>query len=209
MGIISSFLATGNHSQTIKALTGNAVFRRSGAVLGLAAALLITAPANTASAQGFFDLFGPSRPAQPQALGYAPQTSQPASQTPRVSTPQRSVSGGQSYCVRLCDGRHFPIQHNANASPAQLCNSLCPAAETKVFSGSEIGRSAARDGTRYSSLQNAFAYRTRIVESCTCNGKDSFGTAAIDASADPTLRKGDIVATADTQVTPAASTSKR
>jgi hypothetical protein len=211
MGIISAFLATRTRPLTIKSLAGNAIFRRSSALLGLATALMIAAPANTASAQGFFDLFGPRQAPPSQALGYAsaPQTTQPASQTPRVSTPQRSVSGGQAYCVRLCDGRHFPIQHNGNASPAQLCNSLCPSAETKVFSGSEIGRSTARDGTRYSSLQNAFAYRTRIVEACTCNGKDSFGTASIDASADPTLRKGDIVATADTQVTPAASTTKR
>jgi len=215
MGTISAFLATRTRPLTTKSLAGNAIFRRTSALMGLATALMIAAPANMASAQGFFDLFGPRQAPPSQALGYAsaPQTSQtasqPASQTPRVSTPQRSVSGGQSYCVRLCDGRHFPIQHSANASPAQLCNSLCPSAETKVFSGGEIGRSTARDGTRYSSLQNAFAYRTRIVEACTCNGKDSFGTASIDASADPTLRKGDIVATADTQVTPAASMTKR
>jgi hypothetical protein len=205
MGTVSTFLATRTHPLAVKSLAGNAIFRRSGALLGLVTAL-IGAPANTASAQGFFDLFGPRQAPPSQALGYAsaPQTSQPALQTPRVSTPQRSA-GGQSYCVRLCDGRHFPIQHNANAGPAQLCNSLCPAAETKVFSGSEIGRSTARDGNRYSSLQNAFAYRTRIVSSCTCNGKDSFGTATIDASADPTLRKGDIVATTDTQVPPSNS----
>src|SRR4051812_32656875 len=148
MGIISNYLATRTRSLSIKSLSQNVILRRTGALLGLATALMIAAPVNTASAQGFFDLFGP-RQAQPsQALGYAsvPQ-SQPASQTPRVSTPQRSA-GGQSYCVRLCDGRHFPIQHTGNASPAQLCNSLCPAAETKVFSGSEIGRSTAKDGTR-------------------------------------------------------------
>ena len=209
MGIISAFLATGSRPLSAKPLIRNVVFRRAGALLGLATALMIASHINTASAQGFFDLFGGSRQAAPQpALSYAaPETAQ----APRASTPQRSASTGQgaSYCVRLCDGRHFPVQHSAGASPAQLCNSLCPAAETKVFSGSEIGRSVARDGTRYSSLQNAFAYRTRIVEACTCNGKDSFGTAVINANTDPTLRKGDIIATADTQVSPAASTTKR
>ena len=43
--------------------------------------------------------------------------------------------GGRSvaYCVRLCDGRYFPIQRHANASPAQLCSAFCPAAKTQVF----------------------------------------------------------------------------
>ena len=40
-------------------------------------------------------------------------------------------------------------------------------------------------------------YRQKIVEGCTCNGKDSFGLARIDVASDPTLRPGDIVATGD------------
>jgi hypothetical protein len=203
--VLSVFFADRSEKQSFKSLICNAIFCRpgqSGVVLAVLATLFLAAPANTASAQGFFDLFRPSAPAPSnQALG-------DASPDNRAPAPQQSVSTGFSHCVRLCDGRHFPIQHHANASPAQMCNALCPAAETKVFSGSEIGRAVARDGTRYTSLENAFAYRTRIVSSCTCNGKDSFGTATIDASADPTLRKGDIVATTDTQVTPTAPNPK-
>ena len=53
------------------------------------------------------------------------------------------------------------------------------------------------NGARYADLDNAFVYRQKIVEDCTCNGKDSFGLAQIDVAADPTLRQGDIVATGD------------
>jgi hypothetical protein len=86
---------------------------------------------------------------------------------------------------------------------------MCPASPTKIFSGSEISRAVARDGSRYSALENAFVYRTRMVSNCTCNGKDSFGVVAVDINADPTLRTGDVVATGDGQVALAASRSNR
>ncbi|MDU6748627.1 MAG: DUF2865 domain-containing protein, partial [Bradyrhizobium sp.] len=49
----------------------------------------------------------------------------------------------------------------------------------------------------YSALPNAFRYRTEVVDSCTCNGKDHFGLAQVSIDNDPTLRKGDIVASDD------------
>jgi len=101
-----------------------------------------------------------------------------------------------SYCVRLCDGRFFPIQRSA-ATPVEVCNSFCPAAKTKIFSGSAIEHAVARDGTRYADLATAFAYRTKVVPGCTCNGRDAFGLVNMQAAADPTLRPGDVVATAD------------
>jgi enoyl-CoA hydratase len=58
----------------------------------------------------------------------------------------------------------------------------------------------ASDGTRYAGLENAFAYRNRIVPACTCNGKSHFGLAPINIPADPTLRAGDIVVTAHGRV---------
>jgi hypothetical protein len=99
--------------------------------------------------------------------------------------------------VRLCDGRYFPMQRNAGANPAQICSSVCPASNTKVFAGSGIDHAVASDGTRYSSLRNAFAYRERIVDNCTCNGRDPYGLVTLDPASDPTLRSGDIVATND------------
>jgi hypothetical protein len=75
--------------------------------------------------------------------------------------------------------------------------------------GNDIDRAVASDGTSYSSLENAFVYRDRIVHSCTCNGKDQFGLASIESDADPTLRAGDIVVSADgTQVVTGKSANR-
>jgi hypothetical protein len=72
---------------------------------------------------------------------------------------------------------------------------MCPTAETKIYSGNNIENAAASDGSRYSTLKNAFLYREHLVEGCSCNGGDSAGNTAIDIKADPTLRPGDIVVT--------------
>ena len=85
--------------------------------------------------------------------------------------------------MRLCDGRYFPMQRHANANPAQLCSAFCPAAKTQVFNGSQIDQADATNGARYADLDNAFVYRQKIVDGCTCNGKDSFGLAKIDVAA--------------------------
>jgi hypothetical protein len=101
------------------------------------------------------------------------------------------------YCVRLCDGRYFPIQRSGGINPAQLCNSFCPASQTRVFSGGGIDHAVATDGTRYASLRNAFAYRERVVDNCSCNGRDPYGLVTLNLNEDSTLRPGDIVATND------------
>ena len=63
--------------------------------------------------------------------------------------------------------------------------------------GSQIDHAYAGNGARYADLNNAFVYRKKIVDGCTCSGRDSFGVARIDVASDPTLRPGDIVATGD------------
>ena len=105
-----------------------------------------------------------------------------------------SYGGPQAYCVRTCDGRYFPISASGNQSRAASCNSFCPASETKVVYGSNIDGAVAEDGKPYSQLPNAFRYRDELVTGCTCNGKDPVGLAELRVEHDPTLRKGDIVA---------------
>ncbi len=113
------------------------------------------------------------------------------------STPSTSGGvGGYAYCVRLCDGRYFPLQRS-NTTPEKLCGMLCPASQTKVFYGSEIDHASGRDGGRYAGIANAYLYRKKEIAGCTCNGKDVFGLAPIDLASDPTLRPGDIVNRAD------------
>jgi hypothetical protein len=170
--------------------------------LALLAATLSAAPA---AAQGLFDsLFNGDRYsarqrsyAPPGGNAYAePSWGQPQD---RPAAPQASYGTGRAvaYCVRLCDGRYFPMSRQANATPVQLCNAFCPAAKTQVFNGSEIDHAVASTGARYADLDNAFVYRQKLIPNCTCNGKDAFGLAKIDVASDPTLKPGDIVATGD------------
>jgi hypothetical protein len=175
--------------------THAAIWRRAivFAAVGLFAA---TAPAGTASAASLFEfLFGGRRPAPP------PQIVQPTIRAladpyrgtePREQRAERRPS--IAYCVRLCDGRPYPVQ-NAGISPAQACGSICPASQTKVFAGSSIDHAVSSDGKRYSDLPNALVYRQKLVPGCTCNGKTPGGLASMDVKDDPTLQPGDVVAT--------------
>jgi hypothetical protein len=155
-----------------------------------------------ARAGGLFDfLFGgfQDRGApQPPAASYA-EPSAPVAPAPLGCESVRQGGGGTgrviAYCVRLCDGQHFPLEHLANATLVETCRAMCPASKTKIFFGSEIGGATAKDGARYADLDTAFTYRKQLVANCTCNGKDAFGLAPFDLSSDPTLRPGDIVAT--------------
>jgi hypothetical protein len=180
---------------------------RAAAMAGaLTASALLALPAS-ARAGGLFDFFfgGFQRPSPPGNVNS--YTESPASidrvapQSPTDAESVRQGGGdtghGVAFCVRLCDGQHFPIEHITNATPVETCRAMCPASKTKVFFGSEIGGSVARDGQRYAELDAAFIYRKQLVANCTCNGKDAFGLAPFDMASDATLRPGDIVSTKD------------
>jgi len=156
---------------------------------GIAATLVITS-VSTASGQNLFEallgrLWNPTPPVTDHA----------EPNTPLASREAARADGGLAYCVRLCDGRYFPIQRHSGANTAQICSSFCPASATKIYNGNGIDHSVAPDGKRYSELATAFAYRKKIVPGCTCNGRDAFGLVTTPVADDPTLRAGDIVAT--------------
>ena len=156
-------------------------------VTGITVTTLVTSVA-TASAQNFFEaLFG--------RLWNSPVTSYADPNAPLRSPEATRSEGGIAYCVRLCDGRYFPIQRHSGASSAQTCSSFCPASATKIYNGNGIDHAVAPDGKRYSELTTAFAYRERIIPGCTCNGRDALGLVNTPVADDPTLRPGDIVAT--------------
>ena len=174
------------------------------------AALSIMLLATSVASAGFLEsLFHGDRQqdvpqtALPYAATPAPSTSATASlsQPAGINQPQPQIGsgvgyGGATFCVRLCDGRFFPVQRHASATPIQMCSAFCPAAKTKIFTGSEIAVARAADGARYADLDNAFVYRQKIVPDCTCNGRDAFGLAPFDLTKDPTLQAGDLVVTA-------------
>ncbi|HXW30611.1 MAG TPA: DUF2865 domain-containing protein, partial [Xanthobacteraceae bacterium] len=143
-----------------------------------------------ARAENFFDfLFGTLRK---MATPTPPDTNDKLA----VPGPERPEGPPQAFCVRLCDGYNFPIAHHVNATPVELCEAMCPGTRTNIFQGSVIDDAYSEEGTRYGDLPNAFVFRQRLVPDCTCNGKDGFGLASMDAESDPTLQPGDVVATA-------------
>lgn len=116
---------------------------------------------------------------------------------PRRKVARRGGGDKQAWCVRTCDGRSFPLGAAGDEGKAELCNNFCPASKTEVVYGSTVDDATTEDGKSYSELPNAFRYRTEIIDDCTCNGKDHFGLARVSVENDPTLRKGDIVASGE------------
>ncbi len=162
------------------------------------AALLLGTASLSAPAQAgdfFSNLFGafgmrPPSPRQQMILPFGDDS-------PQLQRSHVAYGGGQAWCVRTCDGRHFPVTGNDAQSRAASCNSLCPASQTEIVYGNDIDHAATATGKPYSELPNAFKYRNEVVAGCTCNGKDQAGLAPVPIDKDPTLRKGDIVAGAD------------
>jgi len=167
----------------------------------LCAIAILSAP-GVAQAQGFFDfLFGGPQQRPPPQPNYPPPPPQIGRIAPaplgqeRVNENAGTTGHGVAFCVRLCDGQHFPLERMANATPAETCKAICPTSVTKVYFGSEIEGAVAGDGARYADLNTAFLYRKHLVANCSCNGKDPFGLATLDVKTDPTLRPGDIIST--------------
>lgn len=119
---------------------------------------------------------------------------------PGVDRPPSYSGGGHGYCVRTCDGRYFPLPGRAGAEKGDLaqCAAFCPAAKMTVVSTSDPARgidgAVTREGKPYSELPNAYVFRQRLVEGCTCNGKVG-GLTHMDVMEDPTLKRGDVVMT--------------
>jgi hypothetical protein len=160
---------------------------------------------DSARGEGLFDfLFGGF-----MRQGSPPETNARTSPSPgvdRVAPPplgHESVNGGGSighsvaFCVRLCDGHHFPIEQMIYGTATETCRAICPYSKTKIFFGSEIRSAVAKDGQHYADLETAFAYRKQLAPNCTCNGRDVLGLTSLNVKNDPTLRPGDIVSTVD------------
>lgn len=173
--------------------------------IAFALALIFVLAPVSVRAEGFFglifNLFGGGRPPAHESSPPPPPSASVPGELPGMHAPPSIPSAGGpqvAYCVRTCDGRYFPLPRNAGgngSTPAKICSALCPTAETKIFAGSNIDNAVAPDGARYMALKNAYVYRERLVDGCTCTGGDPGGNTQIDISSDPTLRPGDIVVT--------------
>ena len=151
--------------------------------------------ARSAQAGDFFsDLFGAFGARRPPPPPMASPFANPFAPVFEVPHARSGFGGGQAWCVRTCDGRYFPVQGPDRESRASSCSNFCPAANTEVVYGGDIDSAVTDGGKTYSDLPNAFRYRDELVAGCTCNGKEPAGLAQVPVQSDPTLRRGDIVA---------------
>ncbi|MFG1424581.1 DUF2865 domain-containing protein [Roseixanthobacter glucoisosaccharinicivorans] len=167
---------------------------RTALKLQAAAVLLVAVGAGPASAQSPGDFFAALFGGIVRAVPIAPPT---ITVTPGAE-PRRSTGGsGVAFCVRTCDGRYFPMSGVTSGQEEGRCAALCPAASTAVFRGGSIEHATDRAGTSYTDMPNAFLYRTKLTDACTCTGNGPLGLAAVPIEEDTSLQKGDIVMQAD------------
>ncbi len=198
------------------------MFRLTAAVV--AGGVVVCAVSAPAAAEGFFqNFFGELRmalrgvSAPPPVRNIPRALADPVSRLhnerqdryERVVTVDRDFGPSRAFCVRTCDGRYFPVRSRPGMSAAQACQAFCPASETRLYAGGNIDYAVARDGSRYPEMPNAYRYRKQMVDSCTCNGRDAFGLAHIDVKDDPTLHRGDVVATREGLVAYSGDRDKR
>jgi hypothetical protein len=96
---------------------------------------------------------------------------------PRPATPSYGNGTYRTLCVRTCDGYYFPVSFSTTSEhfpeDARTCEALCPGTETRLFYYENPGggpeNMTAITGEPYSSLPNAFKYRTSIDSACTCH----------------------------------------
>lgn len=110
-------------------------------------------------------------------------------------------SGFRTVCVRMCDGAFFPISFATVQSrfgeDEALCKRQCPAAEVALYTytnpGQDIQQAVSLSGQLYSSLPNAFKFRTEYNPSCSCRGPGQSWADALGQ--DQTIQRGDIIVT--------------
>lgn len=110
----------------------------------------------------------------------------------------------RTVCVRTCDGGYFPISFST--IPARFpddertCKALCPATEATLFAyrnpGEDINQAVSISGQPYTSLPNAFRYRTEFNPSCACKAPGQTWSDALKSIDDKaTAEQGDIIVT--------------
>jgi uncharacterized protein DUF2865 len=168
--------------------------RRFGVAGGVACALLTLAVVPAKAQNLFQELFG-SIARVFTALHRGDPMDTLARAPDGIVSARQDTGPARAFCVRTCDGHFFPVEAHGRVTAAGACQSACPAADTRLYSGSNIDFAMARDGSRYADLPTAFLFRKQLVDGCTCNGRTAFGLVPASPEDDPTLRPGDVVAT--------------
>jgi hypothetical protein len=158
------------------------------------------APAPVQQPRTLFEaLFGVPERLPPPPPGMPQLDGQPLDGFPEDRTP--SWGSGRPVCVRTCDGFFFPLANSPGGRESQsdMCQALCPAAETEVmYMGGDgnIENATRRGGGSYSSLANAGKYLRQFDASCSCRKQgQSWAQALADAESLLDRRRGDVIVT--------------
>jgi hypothetical protein len=111
----------------------------------------------------------------------------------------------RTVCVRSCDGAYFPISFATVqarfADDEKTCKAQCPAAEATLFAyrnpGEDINQAVSINGQPYTSLPNAFKFRTEFNPSCSCKPAGQTWAEALKSVDDKAAveQQGDIIVT--------------
>src|SRR5438876_9065722 len=111
----------------------------------------------------------------------------------------------RTVCVRTCDGAYFPVSFATYQARFQddekTCKALCPATEASLFAyrnpGEDINQAVSISGQPYSSLPNAFKFRSEFNPSCACKAAGQTWSEALKSVDDKALveQQGDIIVT--------------
>jgi hypothetical protein len=110
----------------------------------------------------------------------------------------------RTVCVRTCDGGYFPVSFATYQQRFQdderTCKALCPATEASLFTyrnpGEDINQAVSINGQPYTSLPNAFKFRTEFNPSCACKAAGQTWSEALKSVDDRAgVEQGDIIVT--------------
>lgn len=121
-----------------------------------------------------------------------------------TAAPVAPTTGQQTVCVRTCDGYLFPLGMLRAKQDLPVhraaCAAACPGAPTALFTlqpgQAELDQAVSLKGQPYLAAAWANVYRRKRVENCHCQPPGS-AALPLPVAADPTVRVGDVVATAD------------
>ena len=107
--------------------------------------------------------------------------------------------------MRTCDGAYFPVSFATYQARFQddekTCKALCPATEASLFTfrnpGEDINQAVSVSGQPYSSLPNAFKFRTEFNPSCACKAAGQTWSDALKSIDEKAAaeQQGDIIVT--------------
>jgi hypothetical protein len=111
----------------------------------------------------------------------------------------------RTVCVRTCDGAYFPVSFATYQArfpdDEKTCKALCPATEATLFAyrnpGEDINQAVSISGQPYTSMPNAFKFRTEFNPSCACKAVGQTWSDALKSVDDKALveQQGDIIVT--------------